>query len=72
MRIMRHIILSVLLATAMVPASAQKLIIEKTTVDVGRTGYQQPITAVFEFRVKGSKKVRIIPRPTRVTSSRFA
>ena len=56
---MRHIILSVLLATAMVPASAQKLIIEKTTVDVGRTGYQQPITAVFEFRVKGSKKVRI-------------
>ena len=56
---MRHIILSVLLATAMVPASAQKLIIEKTIVDVGRTGYQQPITAVFEFRVKGSKKVRI-------------
>ena len=40
-------------------ANAQKLIIEKTTIDVGRTGYQQPITAVFEFRVKGSKKVKI-------------
>ena len=40
-------------------AVAQKLIIEKTTIDVGRTGYEQPITAVFEFRVKGSKKVRI-------------
>jgi hypothetical protein len=44
---------------AVLTATAQKLIIEKTTVDVGRTGYQQPITAVFEFRVKGSKKVRI-------------
>jgi hypothetical protein len=41
------------------PVNAQKLTIEKTTIDVGRTGYQQPITAVFEFRVKGSKKVRI-------------
>ena len=40
-------------------AVAQKLIIEKTTIDVGRTGYEQPITAVFDFRVKGSKKVRI-------------
>ena len=44
---------------AVLTAAAQKLIIEKATVDVGRTGYQQPITAVFEFRVKGSKKVRI-------------
>ena len=29
---------------AVLTATAQKLIIEKTTVDVGRTGYQQPIT----------------------------
>ena len=48
-----------MLLLAMQPACAQKLIIEKTTIDVGRTGYQQPITAVFEFRVKGSKKVKI-------------
>ena len=56
---MRHILFFVFLAMAMLPASAQKLIIEKTTIDVGRTGYQQPITAVFEFRVKGSKRVKI-------------
>ena len=56
---MRNIILTLLLGIAIVPVSAQKLTIEKTTIDVGRTGYQQPITAVFEFRVKGSKKVRI-------------
>lgn len=56
---MRNIILSLLLAMGITSASAQKLIIEKTTIDVGRTGYQQPVTAVFDFRVKGSKKVRI-------------
>ena len=56
---MRHIILSLLLATAVGSASAQKLSIEKTTIDVGKTGYQQPITAVFEFRNKGHRKVRI-------------
>lgn len=56
---MRNIILTLLLGMAIVPTSAQKLNIENTTIDVGRTGYQQPITAVFEFRVKGSKKVRI-------------
>ncbi len=39
--------------------NAQKLIAEKTTVDIGRTGYQTPVTAVFDFKVKGSKKVRI-------------
>ena len=44
---------------AVLTAAAQKLIIEKATVDVGRTGYQQPITAVFEYRVTGSTKVRI-------------
>lgn len=38
---------------------AQKLIAGQTTVEVGRTGYQRPVTAVFEFKTKGSKKVRI-------------
>lgn len=56
---MRNIILSLLLASAIGSASAQKLTIEKTTIDVGKTGYQQPITAVFEFRNKGHRKVRI-------------
>lgn len=56
---MRNIILSLLLASAIGSASAQKLTIEKTTIDVGKTGYQQPITAVFEFRNKGHRKVKI-------------
>lgn len=53
----RLIIFSFLLAV--LPLSAQKIIVEKTTVDVGRTGYQQPVTAVYEFRNKGSRKLRI-------------
>ena len=56
---MKRILIIPVMLLAVLTATAQKLIIEKTTVDVGRTGYQQPITAVFEFRVKGSKKVRI-------------
>ena len=39
--------------------AAQKLVAEKTVVDVGRTGYEQPITAVFEFRNKGSRRLKI-------------
>ena len=40
-------------------AFAQKLIVEKTTIDVGKTGYQMPITAVFEFRNKGIRHLKI-------------
>ena len=56
---MKRILIIPIMLLAVLTAAAQKLTIEKTTIDVGRTGYQQPITAVFEFRVKGSKKVRI-------------
>jgi len=38
---------------------AQKLIVEKTTVDVGKTGYEQPVTAVFEFYNKKVRHLRI-------------
>ena len=41
------------------PVAAQKLVAVKNTVDVGKTGYQQPITAVFEFRNKSSRKLKI-------------
>ena len=41
------------------PATAQKLVAEKTTVDVGRTGYQMPITATFEFRNKSFRHLKI-------------
>ena len=43
----------------MLPVSAQKLIAEKTLIDVGKTGFQQPVTAVFEFRNKNVKRLRI-------------
>ena len=56
---MKRILIIPIMLLAVLTAAAQKLTTEKTTIDVGRTGYQQPITAVFEFRVKGSKKVRI-------------
>lgn len=48
-----------LLVLGTCPASAQKIVAEKTTVEVGRTAWKQPITAVFEFKIKGSRKVRI-------------
>ena len=41
------------------PAAAQKLTIEKSTVDVGRTGWQKPVTAVFELRNKSHRKLHI-------------
>jgi len=44
---------------AFLPLNAQKLVAEKTVVDVGKTGYQQPVTAVFKFRNKGGRKLRI-------------
>ena len=41
------------------PASAQKLVTEKTTIDVGRTGYQMPVTATFEFKNKSHRHLKI-------------
>ena len=38
---------------------AQRLTLENPVVNVGRTGYEQPVTAVFEFRNKGGRKVKI-------------
>ena len=38
---------------------AQKLETEKTIVDVGRTGYQMPITATFEFKNKSHRHLTI-------------
>jgi hypothetical protein len=54
----KNIILSLLLLAA-IPMAAQKLIIKKTTIDVGKTGFQQPVTAVFECHNKSRHKLRI-------------
>ena len=40
-------------------ASAQRLTITNSTIDVGRTGYQQPITATFELRNRGLRRLVI-------------
>ena len=40
-------------------ALAQKLTINKTTIDVGKTGYEVPVTATFELRNKSSKAMTI-------------
>ena len=55
----RKLIIPLFLLSAVLPLSAQKLSVAKATVDVGITGYQQPVTAVFDFHVKGSKKLKI-------------
>ena len=41
------------------PAGAQKLSINKTTIDVGKTGFEVPITATFELRNKSMKQMVI-------------
>ena len=39
--------------------SAQKLVVEKSVVECGRTGYQQPITATFQLRNKSLRRLLI-------------
>ena len=55
----RKLLIIPLLLLAALPIVAQKLIAEKTTVDVGKTGYEMPITATFEFRNKGMRRLKI-------------
>ena len=40
-------------------ASAQRIAIEKSTIECGRTGYQQPVTATFELKNKGHRRLHI-------------
>lgn len=40
-------------------ANAQRLSVEKTTIDCGRVGYEQPVTATFELRNKGLRRLTI-------------
>lgn len=54
----KQTILSLLLLAAL-PVAAQKLVSVKTIVDAGKTGYLQPVTAVFEFQNKSHRKLRI-------------
>lgn len=44
---------------ACTPLYAQRLVVNNTTVECGRTGYEQPVTATFELRNKGLRKLVI-------------
>ena len=59
LRMVKSVLPFYLLAFLPFDASAQKLESDNTTVDVGRTGYQMPITATFEFKNKGHRHLRI-------------
>jgi archaellum component FlaF (FlaF/FlaG flagellin family) len=39
--------------------NAQRLTVKTTTIDVGATGYEQPVTATFEMRNKGLRRLVI-------------
>ena len=56
---MKRLVIIPLMMLAMMPASAQKLTVVNTTVNCGRTGFQQPVTATFELRNKGLRKLLI-------------
>lgn len=44
---------------SLLEVSAQRLTVKTTTVDVGATGYEQPVTATFEMRNKGLRRLVI-------------
>ncbi len=50
---------TLLLTLFSLAATAQKLVADNTTIDVGRTGYQMPITATFEFKNKSRRHLKI-------------
>ena len=56
---MKRLITIPFLALALLPVSAQKLSIEKSTVECGRVGYLQPVTATFELKNKGRRRLVI-------------
>lgn len=56
---MKRLIIIPLMALALLPARAQRLTVTNATVNAGRTGYQQPITATFELRNKGLRRLVI-------------
>lgn len=44
---------------SLLTVNAQRLTVEKATLDCGRTGYEQPVTATFELRNKGLRRLVI-------------
>lgn len=55
----KKIITTMLLSLVLLPASAQRLTVQKGKIDMGKIAYNQPITAEFELRNKGIRKLKI-------------
>lgn len=53
------LLITALMALAASTASAQRLSVTSTTIDVGRTGYEIPVTATFELRNRGLRRLVI-------------
>ena len=63
MKILRIISLSLIIGNLpFSPAQAQRLSITNPVVNVGRTGYEVPVTATFELRNKGLMRKLVIDR----------
>lgn len=56
---MKKVLLFFVLSLLVSEASAQRLSVTKSTVDIGRTGYEIPVTATFELRNRGLRKLVI-------------
>ena len=55
---MKHLYIIFLLFLPSV-ASAQKLAVAKSVIECGRTGFKQPVTATFELKNKGHRRLYI-------------
>lgn len=55
----KRLFLSILAVAAFFNANAQKLIVQKDTVDCGQVAYNSPVTASFDLRNKGLRKLKI-------------
>ncbi len=55
----RKILTTLLLSLAVQAATAQRITVQKKAVDCGKTAFNMPVTAEFELRNKGLRKLRI-------------
>lgn len=53
------LLITALMALAASAANAQRLSVTNTKVDIGRTGYEVPVTATFELRNRGLRRLVI-------------
>lgn len=56
---MKKTLMMITLCLTTLMASAQKIQIEKETVNVGKTGFEVPVTATFELKNKGNRHLTI-------------